>query len=77
MWVRIKLFLFRIFLKGRVVYFEQNWLIVLNFFFLNFTITFVVELIFWGLVYFVLDYRSINFFMITKMRKILELQIFL
>ena len=40
-------------------------------------VIFIVELIFVGLVYFVLDFKSINFFMVTKVRKMLELQIFL
>ena len=35
------------------------------------------ELFFFGLVYLDLDFKSINFFMITKMRKMLELQVFL
>ena len=35
------------------------------------------ELFFWGLVYFDLDFRSKNFVMIPKMRKMLELQAFL
>ena len=48
--------------------------------FLVLLVIFVVKLFFFwrggGLVYFVLDFRSINFFMVTKMRKILELQVF-
>ena len=40
-------------------------------------VIFVVEIIFFRLVYFVLDFRSINFFMVTKMRKMLELQTFI
>ena len=40
-------------------------------------VIFVVELFFFGLVYFVLDFRFINFFIVTKMRKILALQTFL
>ena len=51
-------------------------MIELNFF--NFIIgNFFVELIFFGFVYFVLDFRSIDFSIVIKMRKMLELQIFL
>ena len=49
-----------------------------NFFFsILLLIIFVVMLIFFGLVYLVLDFRYINFFMVSKMKKILELQTFL
>ena len=41
-------------------------------------VIFVVKLFFFfGIAYFILDFRSINFFMVTKMRKMLKLQAFL
>ena len=50
------------FLNGHIVCFGSTKLIVYNFF---------------GLVYFVSNFRSIKFFMAFKMRKMLGLQIFL
>ena len=45
--------------------------------FLVLLIIFVVELFFFiGVVYSILDFRSINFFMVTKMRKMLKLQVY-
>ena len=52
-----------------VIYFGYNYLIELNFAF-SFTGNFFFL---GGLVYFVLDFRSMNFFMVTKIRKMLEL----
>ena len=76
--VRIKLFCLEFF-KGQGYLFLiklVNWaffFVFFIFYFLIFTGNFCCWAIFVGLVYFALDFRSIIFYMVTKMRKILEL----
>ena len=73
-WVRIKLFLFRIFLRAGLFILDKIGKLSLIFFFFNFTIGNFCYWVFFfffffGLVYFVLNFRSINFLQPLKWGK--------
>ena len=63
LWVRTKLFLFIIFYRAGLFILDKiSWLCLFFFFLVLLLVIFVVELNFFGHVYFVLDFRSIHFF---------------
>ena len=71
-----KIILFRIFIRVGLFVFGKICLLGLSFV-CCFAISHFCWGNFFGLIYFVLDCRSINFFMTIKRRKMVELQFFL